>query len=185
MIRSWRNSATRKIWDGEQPNQFRGLDFEAAIDLLLALNVAKSLNDLSPLKSVGLHKLRGDRRGQWAMTVNQRWRICFEFHKGDAHEVEIVDYHKVDRHGPCRTPRPPIEARTDCPQAQRQPFVLDIGVPSGRVTTFSTAAARLPPIQRFALDATLAMARSSGSICRANMTSASSSERRVRRLRNG
>jgi toxin HigB-1 len=94
MIASWRNSATRKVWEGERPNQFRGLDFDAAIDLLLALNVAKSLNDLSPLKSVGLHKLKGDRRGQWAMTVNERWRICFEFRKGDAHEVEIVDYHR-------------------------------------------------------------------------------------------
>jgi proteic killer suppression protein len=47
MIRSWRNSATRKIWDGERPNQFRGLDFDAATDLLLALDVAKSLQDLS------------------------------------------------------------------------------------------------------------------------------------------
>lgn len=94
MIRSWRNSDTRKVWDGAQPNQFRGLDFDAAVDLLLALNVAKSLNDLSPLKSVGLHKLKGDRKGQWAMTVNARWRICFEFHKGDAHQVEIADYHK-------------------------------------------------------------------------------------------
>jgi proteic killer suppression protein len=43
---------------------------------------------------VGLHKLKGDRKKQWAMTVNERWRICFEFHTGDAHEVEIVDYHK-------------------------------------------------------------------------------------------
>ena len=94
MIRSWRNSATRKVWDGERPNQFRGLDFEVAVDLLLALNVAKSLGDLSPLRSVGLHKLKGDRRGQWAMTVNDRWCICFEFRKGDAHEVEIVDYHR-------------------------------------------------------------------------------------------
>ena len=66
----------------------------AAIDLLLALNVAKSLDDLSPLKSVGLHKLKGTRRGQWAMTVNARWRICFEFRRGDAYEVEVVDYHR-------------------------------------------------------------------------------------------
>lgn len=94
MIRSWRNSASRKLWEGDRPNQFRGLDFEAAIDLLLALNVAKSPDDLSPLKSVGLHKLKGDRRGQWAMTVNARWRICFEFRRGDAYEVEIVDYHR-------------------------------------------------------------------------------------------
>jgi toxin HigB-1 len=62
MIRSWRNSVTRRVWEGERPNQLRGLDFEVAIDLLLALNVAKTLNDLSPLRSVGLHKLKGNAR---------------------------------------------------------------------------------------------------------------------------
>jgi proteic killer suppression protein len=65
MIRSWRNAATRKVWQAERPNQFRGLDFELAVDLLAALNVTKTLRDLSPLKSVGLHKLKGARQGQW------------------------------------------------------------------------------------------------------------------------
>lgn len=94
MIRSWRNSSSRKVWEGEQPTRFRGLDFDRTADLLLALSVAKSLQDLSPLKSVGLHKLKGDRKDQWAMTVNGPWRICFEYRKGDAYEIEIVDYHK-------------------------------------------------------------------------------------------
>ena len=94
MIRSWRNAATRNVWEGERPNQFAGLDTGWAVDLLLALNVAKTLQDLSPLRSVGLHKLKGARRNQWAMSVNARWRICFEFRDGDAFEVEIVDYHK-------------------------------------------------------------------------------------------
>ena len=85
---------TRKVWEGERPNQLRGLDFDLAVDLLLALNVAKMLSDLSPLRSVGLHKLKGRRKRQWAMTANERWRICFEFRKGDAYEVEIVDYHR-------------------------------------------------------------------------------------------
>ena len=80
------------MWHGERPNRFRGLDFAGAVDLLLALNVAQTLRDLSPLKSVGLHKLKGARRDQWAMTVNGPWRICFEFRRGDAHSVEIVDY---------------------------------------------------------------------------------------------
>lgn len=93
MIRSWRNAPTRKLWETQQSNHFRGLDVDAAIDLLLVLNVAKTLQDISPLRSVGLHKLKGDRKKQWAMTVNDRWRICFEFRKGDAF-VEIVDYHK-------------------------------------------------------------------------------------------
>jgi toxin HigB-1 len=94
LIRSWRNVATRKVWEGERPNRCHGLDFEAAVDLLLALNVAKTLRDLSPLKSVGLHKLEGDRGDQWVTTVNGPWRICFDFRKGDAYEVEIVDDHK-------------------------------------------------------------------------------------------
>jgi len=94
VIRSWRNAASRKVWEGQRPNRYRGLDIAAATDLLLALNVAKSLDDLSPLASVGLHKLKGDRRGQWAMTVNGPWRICFEFHDDDAYYVEITDYHK-------------------------------------------------------------------------------------------
>jgi proteic killer suppression protein len=82
------------VWDGETPNRFRDLDFDAAVDLLLALNVAKALSDLSPLKSVRLHKLKGDRKGPWAMTVNGSWRICFEFRGDDAYNVEITDYHK-------------------------------------------------------------------------------------------
>jgi len=94
VIRSWRNASSRKIWAGERPTRFRGLDVGTAIDLLLALDVAKSLADLGPLAGVGLHKLKGDRRGQWAMTVNGPWRICFGFKKGDAHNVEIADYHK-------------------------------------------------------------------------------------------
>jgi proteic killer suppression protein len=94
VISSWRNTVSRKVWEGARPNRFRGLDLEAAVDLLLALNIARSLGDLSPLASVGLHKLKGDRKGQWAMTVNGPWRICFEFRKGDACNVEITDYHK-------------------------------------------------------------------------------------------
>ena len=67
---------------------------EVAQELLAALDAATSLGDLSPLKSVGLHKLKGNRAGQWAMTINRRWRICFYFSDGDAHDVEMVDYHR-------------------------------------------------------------------------------------------
>jgi toxin HigB-1 len=94
MIRSWRNTATRRFAEEGKASKFRGLDAEAAIELLAALDAATSLGDLSPLKSVGLHKLTGSRRGQWAMSVNGPWRICFEFRKGEAFEVEIVDYHR-------------------------------------------------------------------------------------------
>jgi proteic killer suppression protein len=92
MIKSWANSATRRFaQDGK--SKFSGLDSEMAMDLLASLDAAAGLSDLSPLKSVGLHKLSGGRKGQWAMSVNGPWRICFTFRDGDAFDVEFVDYH--------------------------------------------------------------------------------------------
>jgi toxin HigB-1 len=94
MIRTWKDSATRRFAESGKSSKFRGLDASAAFDLLAALDAATSLRDLSPLKSVGLHKLKGDRQGEWAMIVNGPWRICFEFRQGDAFNVEIVNYHR-------------------------------------------------------------------------------------------
>jgi proteic killer suppression protein len=92
MIKSWANSATRRFaYEGRC--KFSGLDEDAAMDLLASLDAATALADLSPLKSIGLHKLSGDRKEQWAMTINGRWRLCFRFADGDAWDVEIVDYH--------------------------------------------------------------------------------------------
>ena len=82
MIRSWRNVTTRRVWDGDRPKAFRSLDIDMAVDLLLALNAAETLRDLSPLKSVGLHKLRGERKAQWAMTVNGPWRNLLRVPQG-------------------------------------------------------------------------------------------------------
>lgn len=92
MIKSWANSATRRFAE-EGKSKFSGLDDEKALELLATLDAASSLGDLSPLRSVGLHKLARERKGQWAMTVNGPWRVCFRFEDGDAWDVEIVDYH--------------------------------------------------------------------------------------------
>ena len=92
MIRSWANSATRRFAE-DGKSKFAGIDEDQALDLLATLDAAEALTDLSPLKSVGLHKLVGNRKGQWAMTVNGPWRICFRFEDGNAWDVEIVDYH--------------------------------------------------------------------------------------------
>lgn len=92
MIKSWANSATRKLAE-EGKSKFTGLDSDAALELLAVLDAASALSDLSPLKSVGLHKLTGSRKGQWAMTIHGPWRLCFRFEDGDAWDVEIADYH--------------------------------------------------------------------------------------------
>jgi proteic killer suppression protein len=92
MIRSVKGSATRQFLETGK-SKFSGLDVDLAKRRLSALNVARKLEDLSRLRSVGLHKLSGDRSDQWAIRVNGPWRIVFRYKDGDATDVEIVDYH--------------------------------------------------------------------------------------------
>lgn len=94
MIRSWADRKSQRLFEQGKRTGFRGMDTAAAEELLATLDAATSPKDLSPLKSVGLHKLTGNRKGQWAMTVNGPWRVCFRFRNGDAYDVAIVNYHK-------------------------------------------------------------------------------------------
>ncbi len=70
MIKTWANRVSQRYYEESKTNKFSGLDIDTADELLASLDAAESLNDLSPLQSVGLHKLKGNRAGQWAMTVN-------------------------------------------------------------------------------------------------------------------
>ncbi|MCB1501770.1 MAG: type II toxin-antitoxin system RelE/ParE family toxin [Bauldia sp.] len=93
MIRSLRGAPTRQFIERGR-SSFSGMNVALAYQRLSELNAAPSLSAMSPLKSVGLHKLKGDRKGYWAIRVNGPWRIVFRFEDGDAHDVEIVDYHE-------------------------------------------------------------------------------------------
>ncbi|PKQ00743.1 MAG: plasmid maintenance system killer protein [Alphaproteobacteria bacterium HGW-Alphaproteobacteria-13] len=92
MIVSFANRATERFAH-EGKSKFAGLDVGKAMARLQLLHAAGSLDDIPPLKSVGLHALSGNRQGQWAMTINGPWRLVFRFRDGHAEDVEIVDYH--------------------------------------------------------------------------------------------
>lgn len=92
MIVSFANRTTERFArDGK--SKFAGMDVAKAFARLQVPHAAMSLDDIPPLKSVGLHTLTGDRQGQWAMTINGPWRLVFRFKDGNAEDVEIVDYH--------------------------------------------------------------------------------------------
>ena len=92
MIVSFANRATERF-AREGKSKFTGMDVAKAMARLKILRAARSLDDIPPLKSVGLHSLVGDRQGQWAMTINGPWRVVFRFKDSNAEDVEIVDYH--------------------------------------------------------------------------------------------
>jgi proteic killer suppression protein len=92
VIKSWANRSTQRFAE-EGKGPFSGLDETLARRRLLLLDEAERLEDLTGLASVGLHRLRYARLGQWAISAGGPWRITLEFRDGHAWNVDIVDYH--------------------------------------------------------------------------------------------
>jgi proteic killer suppression protein len=92
MIKSIRGTATRQFVETGK-SKFSGLDLAAARRRIAVLSSAASPHEFGPLRSVGLHRLAGDRKDFWAVTINGPWRLVFRFVDGHAYDVEIVDYH--------------------------------------------------------------------------------------------
>ncbi|HEY2755524.1 MAG TPA: type II toxin-antitoxin system RelE/ParE family toxin [Pseudolabrys sp.] len=92
MIRSFKDAATSRLFADEDVARFRGIE-RAARRKLLLLHNAGNLNDLRSPPGNRLEALKGDRRGQHSIRINDRWRICFEWRSDGAYGVEIADYH--------------------------------------------------------------------------------------------
>lgn len=92
MIRSFRCKDTEALFEDIDVPRFRLFE-RAARRKLLYLNQARSLNDLRVPPGNRLEALKGDRKGQHSIRINQQWRICFVWRDGEPFDVEIVDYH--------------------------------------------------------------------------------------------
>ena len=93
MIRSFRCKDTEKIFSRTFCRKFPQTIQLIAFRKLRMLNRAASLKDLLIPPANRLERLQRDRRGQYSIRINDQWRICFIWHEGDAHHVEITDYH--------------------------------------------------------------------------------------------
>jgi proteic killer suppression protein len=92
MIRSFKDSATARLFSDEDVPRFRAIERQARRKLLL-LDGAASLNDLRVPPGNRLEALKGSRAGQHSIRINDQWRICFVWLDGGAEQVEVVDYH--------------------------------------------------------------------------------------------
>ena len=92
MIKSITGKATRQFIETGK-SKFSGMDQELAKRRLATLHATASLDNIGALRSVGLHKLKDDRAGFWAISISGPWRLVFRFAVGHAHDVEIADYH--------------------------------------------------------------------------------------------
>jgi toxin HigB-1 len=91
MIRSCRDKDVQQLLDRAFSRKFQNIEKAARIRLAL-LDAAKSLADLR-LPGLRLEALKGDRKGQHSIRINDQFRICFEWRDGDVCNVEIVDYY--------------------------------------------------------------------------------------------
>lgn len=93
MIRRFRDRETEKVFNREPSRRWSRDLQRVARRKLLMLDAAETLADLRVPPGNRLEKLSGDRDGQYSIRINDQWRICFGWDEGDAHDVEIVDYH--------------------------------------------------------------------------------------------
>ena len=93
MIKSFKDKETEKIYSREGSRKLPVDIQQVALRKLRMINNATNLNDLKVPPANNLEKLKGDREGQHSIRINDQWRICFKWKGGDAHDVEITDYH--------------------------------------------------------------------------------------------
>ena len=94
MIAGYKGKRNRAFAAGERVKAFSGIERQARLKLD-RLEAATSLNDLAALPGNRFEALKGDRRGQYSIRINDQWRICFEWNAASQgpENVEIVDYH--------------------------------------------------------------------------------------------
>ena len=92
MIKSFASRDTEKQFNDHRIGRFQSFERQAR-KRLMVLHAASSLEALMLNPGNKLHSLKGNRKGQYAISVNKQWRVCFEWHDGNAYNVEIIDYH--------------------------------------------------------------------------------------------
>jgi proteic killer suppression protein len=92
VIRSFRDAETERLFRRESVRRFKTIERQALRKLDM-LDAAPDLRSLSTLPGNKLERLKGDRKGQYSIRINDQWRICFDWRDGHAYEAEIVDYH--------------------------------------------------------------------------------------------
>ena len=92
MIRSFRRDDTERLFHRETVRRFKAIERQALRKLGM-LDAAPDLRTLASLPGNRLEPLKGERKGQFSIRINDQWRVCFVWREGHAFEVEIVDYH--------------------------------------------------------------------------------------------
>lgn len=93
VILSWTGREAERLWSGSPSRRLPPNIQRSARRKLLMLHAAVALSDLKIPPGNRLHALSGDRAGQHSISINDQWRICFVWREGNAHDVEITDYH--------------------------------------------------------------------------------------------
>ena len=93
MIKSFADKDTERLFNRQRPKHIPPDVWERAHNKLIVIHAAEDVSSLAFPPGNRLEKLGGNRQGEHSIRVNEQWRICFRWEDGNAHNVEICDYH--------------------------------------------------------------------------------------------
>jgi len=92
-IRSFRHKGLKRLYEAGERRDLPGALVEKIADVLLAIDQAARPHEVGLFPGWRLHPLKGDLKGFWSVSVSGNLRVIFRFEKGDAFDVDLVDYH--------------------------------------------------------------------------------------------
>lgn len=93
MIKSFAEGDTERLFHGLRPRKLPNDIWKRGARKLLILHAASELAELKVPPGNRLERLKGDRRRQYSIRINDQWRVCFQWREGNAYQIVITDYH--------------------------------------------------------------------------------------------
>ena len=93
MIKGFKHKGLKRLFENNETQGISAGQSQKLLDVLAAIDTAEEPGEVGLFPGWRLHPLKGNLKGFWSVTISGNWRIVFRFEKGDAHDLDLIDYH--------------------------------------------------------------------------------------------
>lgn len=93
MIKGFKHKGLKRLFENNETQGISAGQSQKLLDVLAAIDTAEEPGEVGLFPGWRLHPLKGNLKGFWSVTISGNWRVVFRFEKGDAHDLDLIDYH--------------------------------------------------------------------------------------------